>query len=122
MNALKSLENRLRGWIPREPCPSNQIRTFQALIKSSKVLRFSIIFGVLALIIVLTVAYLPLIQQQTHSFATLLIIAIANIVAAYLVHKGVLPKPTNRDRMLNLAILAIVLIVVVVVWLLIGGF
>lgn len=122
MNAKKRWKNQIRGWFPQEPRPSNATRTFQVSIKSSKVLRFSIVLGVLALIISLTVVYLPFIQQQTYGFATLLIIAIANIVAAYLVHKGVLPRPTNRERMQNLAILAIVMIVVAVVWLLIGGF
>jgi hypothetical protein len=38
-------------------------------------------------------------------FAALLVIVIANIVAAYLVHKGVLPKPSNTEKMRNLAIL-----------------
>ena len=125
MTLRESLENRIRGWFPKEPRPSNETRTFQASIKSSKALRFSIVFGILALIIALTVVYLPFIQQQTYGFAALLVIVIANIVAAYLVHKGVLPKPTNTERMRNLAILAINLailfLVVIVVRLLFGG-
>ncbi len=125
MNVKKSLESRIRGWLPQKPRPSNETRTFQAPIKSSKTLRFSIVFGVLAVIIALTVIYLPFIQQQIFGFAALLVIIIANIVAAYLVHKGVLPKPTNTARMRNLAILAINLAilfsVVIVVRLLFGG-
>ena len=125
MTIKKTLKEKIRGWIPQEPRPSNETRTFQASIKSSKALRFSIIFGVLALIIALTVVYLPFIQQQTYGFAALLVIVIANIVAAYLVHKGFLHKPTNTERMRNLAILAvnlaILFLVVIVVRLLFGG-
>jgi hypothetical protein len=125
MNVRKSLENRIRGWLPKEPRHNNDTRTFQASIKSSKALRFSIVFGVLALIIALTVVYLPFIQQQIYGFAALLVIIIVNIVAAYLVHKGVLPKPTNTERMRNLAILAvnlaILFLVVIVFRLLFGG-
>jgi hypothetical protein len=135
MKVKRSLGSRIKGWFPQEPHPSNETRTFQVSIKSSKVLRFSIVFGVLAIIIALTAVYLPFIQQQTYDFAALLVIVIANIVAAYLVHKGVLPKSTNRERMRNLAILAVnlailavnlailfaVLIVIAIVRLLIGG-
>lgn len=121
MSIKKFLEKQFRGWFPQEPRPSNGT-TFQASTTSSKVLRFSIVFGVLALIIALTVLYLPFIQQQTYGFATLLVIVIANIVAAYLVHKGVLPKPSTQQRLRNLAILAIVLIVTLIVWVLSRGF
>ncbi|MGD6805874.1 MAG: hypothetical protein ACQCN4_02825 [Candidatus Bathyarchaeia archaeon] len=125
MTLKKDLENRIRGWIPKEPHPSNSTMTFQASLRWSKVLTFSIIFGVLAVIIALTVFYLPFIQQQTFGFTALLLIVIANIVAAYLVRKGVLPKPTNSARMRNLAILAvnlaILFLVVIVIRLLFGG-
>jgi hypothetical protein len=125
MNIKKSWKDEIRGWIPKEPLPINRTRTYQAPTRSSKVLRFSIIFGVLAVIVALTVLYLPFIQQQTFGFTALLVIIIANVVAAYLVHRGVLPKPTNNARMRNLAILAvnlaILFLVVIIIRLLFGG-
>jgi hypothetical protein len=107
MNLKKELESRIKGWFPQEPQPSSETRILQAPLRWSKMLTFSIIFGILAVIIALAVLYLPIIQQQTYGFTALLVIIIANIVAAYLMHKGVLPKPTNSARMRNLAILAV---------------
>jgi hypothetical protein len=122
---FKSISKRIRGWFPQEPRPDTGTRTFQASLSWSKILSFSVIFGVLAVIIALTILYLPFIQQQIYGFAALLVIIIANVVAAYLVHKGVLPNPTNSARMRNLAILAVnlaVLFLVVIIFrLLFGG-
>jgi hypothetical protein len=125
MLSFKSISKRIRGWLPQEPRPNTGTRIVQAPIRWSKVLSFSVIFGVLAVIIALTVLFLPFIQQQIFGFAMLLVIVIANVVAAYLVHKGVLPKPTNSARMRNLAILAvniaILFLVVIVFRLFFGG-
>jgi hypothetical protein len=121
----KSQQKILNGWIPKDLKPINATMATQAPLRWSKVLTFSIIFGVLAVIIALTVFYLPFIQQQLFGFTALLLIVIANIVAAYLMHKGVLPKSTNSQRIRNLAILAvnlaILFLVVIVIRLLFGG-
>ncbi len=63
MSIKKYFEERIRGWFPQEPCPSNGTR-FRASISWSKVLRFSIVFGVLALILALTIIYLPFINMS----------------------------------------------------------
>lgn len=121
MELKKPLRKLFCGWIPKEANLS--IKGSKMPQASTKILRFSIIFGITALIIALTVVfYLPFIEQEVYGFVTVIVIVGINAVAAYLVHKQILPKPTIGERVRNLAILAVVAIVVMVVWLLIGGF
>lgn len=86
-----------------------------------KVLWYVVVLVILALIVALVVIfYIPLIQQGAYGFTTVVILVIVNVVAAYLVHKKVLPRPSLRERILNVVFLAVSLAIIAIIVLVIG--
>ncbi len=116
MNILKSLENRVRGWFPKEPnIPSTKVKATK-VPNPPKAVRVVILFGILAIMAVTVVIFfMPFVNQPGLYRAVPTIIGIVStVVVAYLVNKKTLPKPTSRDRKIGFALVAIVLLMVLV--------
>ena len=123
MNLKKSLENHIRGWLPKEAgTPNSNIEATGAPAKSGKVFWYVTVFAVLAVIVVLVVLFL--VPFLNESFLNRQIVfsgvVAANVLAAYLIYKGVLPKPSSRERRLSRILLIVIVVVVFAVGLIIG--
>jgi amino acid transporter len=76
MNVKEYLENRIRGWLPKEPSmPSNRIKAAEAPIKAFKVLWYVVVFAILALIVTAVVIfYIPFLAESLVNRTIVLVI------------------------------------------------
>jgi predicted membrane-bound mannosyltransferase len=86
----------------------------------NRMLWYMVVLAILALIAaVIIIFYIPLVNQGgLYRAVPTIAIIVTSLIGAYLIHKKILPKPTTRDRLLNLLIIAIVLVAAFIyVWL-----
>ncbi len=103
---------------------ANTVEAVATSSKTYKALWYLLVFVILSLIVaIVIVLYVPFIQTNPYGFpTTAMALVVVNVIAAVLIKKGVVPKPTLRERKLNLLLLAIVLIVTFAVAFLWGMF
>ncbi len=118
MGIKNALENRIRGWFPKEPTRISKPQTSDM----SKILSYVVMLVLLAVIAAAVLLfYVPFYASQSAIYRGTLVIAIAitNTIIAYTFRK-ILPKPTRREHGLTVLLIAAIASVTFIYLLLMG--